>query len=255
MKDVVILGSGRSGTSMIGKLFHEAEYYMGPDLLPGTAGNPMGLFESSAINFLNEDLYAEAVKVRPRNLIGKVLLWPRLASGQLWLTTLPLDSEIREPTASHRARIEEWTSHRPFAFKDPRFCYTLSAWRPWLGEECTFVCIFREPDRTADSILRECREERYLRNLRMTPHRALEIWRSMYEWVLRVQASTGNWTFLHFDQVLAGPGVDRLESVAEVRLDRSFIQPRLSRARRLGHLPSGVEELYAELCARAGFEA
>jgi hypothetical protein len=250
MRNAVILGSGRSGTSMVGGLFHGAGAYMGPDLLPPLRGNPKGLFESSAISQANESCFAHAVRVRPTSNLGKVLFWPRLAPGQLWLAELTLGTKVRDPAQRTREEIERWTSHQPFAFKDPRFCYSLDAWRPWL-EDCVFVCVFREPGRTADSILRECREERYLRNVRMTRDRALRVWERMYEWVLRRHAGRGEWVFVHYDQVVNGVGVKRLAEAMDANLDADFAERGLSRASAYGDVPTSARTLYEELCDRA----
>ena len=49
MKDCIVLGSGRSGTSMVAGCLHGANYFMGDDLMPPTAGNPKGIFESYTV--------------------------------------------------------------------------------------------------------------------------------------------------------------------------------------------------------------
>ncbi|MEX0833065.1 MAG: hypothetical protein WD276_04215 [Actinomycetota bacterium] len=250
-RSAIILGSGRSGTSMVAGLFHGSGFFMGPDLLAAMEGNPRGLFESRPVNVLNEELLAPAVALRPANLVGKALHYRRLAPSQLWLATPSPGAKIAEPDERQRRSMESWVANTPFALKDPRFCYTLEAWRPLL-EDCAYVCVFREPDRTADSILRECKGERYLRNLRMTYERALSIWSRMYEWILNVHSKSGEWTFVHYGQVADGSGIERLEEVTGGELERSIVEPDLSRARARGSVPPAAGELYAELCRRAG---
>ena len=46
------------------------------------------------------------------------------------------------------------TSRQPFAFKDPRFSYTLRAWEPHIADAVR-ICVFRQPAETANSILRQ----------------------------------------------------------------------------------------------------
>jgi hypothetical protein len=53
------------------------------------------------------------------------------------------------------------TARRPYLFKDPRFSCTLATWMPFLAAETTFLCVFREPIRTMNSIMRIVRDERY----------------------------------------------------------------------------------------------
>jgi hypothetical protein len=255
VKDAIILGSGRSGTSMVGGLFHEAGYAMGSNLLRGKLGNPNGLFESRDINRANETLMRPAVRLRPSNRIGKAVFRKRLARRQLWIATPPVGAPIASPSREIATQIEMWTSQRPFAFKDPRFSFTLSAWRPWLPADCSFVVVFREPGRTAESILRECREAVYLRDVRMTFDRALDVWACVYDWILRVQVVDGDWTFVHYDQIVRGPGVARLEAATGAVFDRGFVDERLSRSRGTdAPLPATIRRIYEELCSRAGYE-
>ncbi|NIM13858.1 MAG: sulfotransferase family protein, partial [Candidatus Aminicenantes bacterium] len=54
MKNCLILGSGRSGTSMIAGILHKAGYFMGDNLYPPRSANPKGFFENWEINEINE---------------------------------------------------------------------------------------------------------------------------------------------------------------------------------------------------------
>src|SRR5207302_10666897 len=71
-------------------------------------------------------------------------------------------------------RMTAQTTRAPFCFKDPLFCFTLPAWRPHL-DDAVLLCVFREPARTANSILNECRQD-YLAGVDMDFDRALRIW-------------------------------------------------------------------------------
>ena len=50
VKNCLILGSGRSGTSMIAGILHKAGYFMGDNLYPPRSANPKGFFENWEIN-------------------------------------------------------------------------------------------------------------------------------------------------------------------------------------------------------------
>jgi hypothetical protein len=142
---------------------------------------------------------------------------------------------------------------RPFCLKDPRFCYTLDAWRPVWGDP-VYVCVFRDPARTADSMLRERRERLYLSTLKLDRERALDVWRLMYSHVLRRHVRQGRWLFLHYDQVVRGDAFDRLAEHTGAELDRSFPDLELQHARAAEPAPPEHEALYRELCDRAGYE-
>ena len=118
-RNCLILGSGRSGTSMLAGSLRLAGYYMGAELIPADETNPKGFFEDDEINAINEAL------LEP--------LTPELSSpnyGWRWLASVPVDTGI-ECLPDLADRIEAQTAHSPYCFKDPRFCYTLPAWRPF----------------------------------------------------------------------------------------------------------------------------
>src|SRR5437879_5732793 len=115
MRNCLILGSGRSGTSMLAGMLHGAGYYMGTHLIPADESNPKGYFEDDEINAINEALLAP---------VTPTLRCP--SDGWRWLARVPVGTPVPFlPAISER--IEAQTRRIPFAFKDPRFCYTLPA--------------------------------------------------------------------------------------------------------------------------------
>jgi hypothetical protein len=54
MRDCIVLGSGRSGTSMVAGALAKAGYFMGDRLYPARDANPLGFFEAPEINSINE---------------------------------------------------------------------------------------------------------------------------------------------------------------------------------------------------------
>src|SRR5215471_14327363 len=114
-RNCLILGSGRSGTSMLAGSLRSAGYYMGEHLIPADAANPKGYFEDDEINDINEALLAPLTPSRSRP-----------ACGWRWLAAVPVGTPIPCPPEITE-RIKAQTDQSPFCFKDPRFCYTLPA--------------------------------------------------------------------------------------------------------------------------------
>jgi hypothetical protein len=245
MRNCLILGAGRSGTSMLAGMLHGSGYFLGPALLEATAANPKGYFESQEINTLNDELIASVVPVRPRKPRGFLYPW-RLPGGLLWLADLDADVAIN-PTADQMARIRRLVAKEPFCFKDPRFCYTLGAWRGAL-DDVVFLCVFREPGRTAVSMKRNIRHEPY-RGFYLTKSRALRVWTSMYRHILETHSQQGQWLFVHYDQILDGSAIARIERAVATPIDAQFVDRRLKRSRDdPGELPQLTLQVYRRLC-------
>jgi len=263
-RPVVVLGSGRSGTSMVAGCLHGGGWHLGEDLIAATPANPRGYFESRTIESINESLLQTLFPPRSAR-------WPwrwidrhvrgRLGPAQRWLAPVPPDARI-EADGPTLERMRSALPPAPWAMKDPRFCFTLEAWRPVLPAATVFVVVFRQPERTIRSILRELDEEPYLAD-RSLDARAVEAqWRRCYEAVLdrhRPADPEGRWLLLHYDQVVEGPGLDRLEAHVGGSVDRSMPRASLSRTGAAGDRGSAADldpatiELYHRLCAEAGW--
>jgi hypothetical protein len=241
VRDCLVLGSGRSGTSLLAGTVAHAGYFAGANLYEPRPSNPLGFFEDPEINGINEALLAGLTD---------------LGEGHRWLAALPLTASLPAVPEEVQDRIAAQTRHAPFCLKDPRFCYTLEAWRPHIGD-AVLLCVFRAPEVTAASILKEIADMDYLAPLRgtMVHARAIDTWIAMYEYVLRRQADRGDWIFVHYDQLLTGSATDRIERALGVELDRGFADPSLARS--VPSAPRGAREarVYAELCRRAGFDS
>src|SRR6185437_1628887 len=130
-RNCLILGSGRSGTSMAAGILAQTGYFMGDDLWPADIGNPKGYFEDREVNTINDELIA-VVKAR-----------------------------------------------QAFCFKDPRFSYTLSVWRHYIGD-ALLLCVFRDPGVTASSMVRECKRAEHMQGTEVDERWALKVWEAMY---------------------------------------------------------------------------
>src|SRR5262249_19208357 len=153
-----ILGSGRSGTSMLAGTLHASGYFAGDRLIPGDAANPKGYFEDREFDSINEALLAQVTPPRPGAELGR-----GAGAGDVqpvynwrWLAQVPAGTSIDCPPCLVK-RMSARLGQTPFAFKDPRLCYTLPAWRPY-APDAAMLCIFREPGRTADSMVTFCQK-------------------------------------------------------------------------------------------------
>jgi hypothetical protein len=252
-RNCIILGSGRSGTSLAGGILANGGYFMGDSLVPANDGNPKGFFEDEQVNRINEELLADVVPLPGDGIIRKLRLRARpLANRQRWLAALPLRISIRCPPY-WLERIEALTAQEPFCFKDPRFCYTLATWRPYLNN-ALLLCVFRHPSVTAESIVTECRRADYLRGVQIDAAGALKVWESMYRHVLEIHYPRGgDWLFVHYDQLLDGSAFPAIETRLGVRLDSQFPDTRLKRSRAGARPSARAMVIYQRLCSLAQY--
>lgn len=251
MRNCLVMGSGRSGTSLLAGMIIRAGYYGGDSLWAANSSNPKGFYEDAEVNGINEKLLAP---VTDGGILRRLRRTSRsFDSGQRWLAQVPLDVDVVPPNAKLVKRILALTNRQPFCLKDPRFCYTLPSWRPFVGD-AAFLCVFREPSTTVQSILRECEKQEYLASLHLDKADAYNIWTLMYRHVLEEHRLEGEWLFLHFDQLVDGSGVQRLEGILGSSTDTSFPEASLRRSRPdPEHVPREVASVYAQLCELAEF--
>lgn len=240
MRNCIILGSGRSGTSMVAGCLAAAGYFMGDNLYPPRGSNPKGFFEGPQINSINEALLAQVVPADQH-----------LRYGQRWLVELPTDCQFSITPEIDQA-IVHMVGRKPYCFKDPRFSYTLPLWANYV-RNAIYICVFREPGITAESIVKECAEASYLSNVCMTYPRALNIWTAIYRSVLSFQKLSGELLFLHYSQVVNGEGLDKIAQRLEAPIDRTFPDAALRRSQSISPVPSETLSLYGELCRLSGY--
>ena len=259
MKNCVVLGSGRSGTSMVAGTLSAAGYYLGPNLLPATVSNPKGYFESRTVNEINELLLEDRVRngwstILPRRVTQWLPSGLRpFDLGQRWLAPIGEHGERpQEPAGEVIERMQACVDVEPFCLKDPRFSYTLDDWPPLREKHPVVVVVFRHPAVSVESIVKDSRNTDYLKRLRVDRQIALRSWMSNYEAVLANGAST-DWLFLHYDQLLYGNGVDRLAGELAAPVTREFLDAALRRSSPARAVPHRALALYQELCRRAEF--
>lgn len=253
MKNLLILGCGRSGTSMIAGLFRDAGYFMGEKLIPADESNPRGYYQSERVVFINERLLEAVDHSAARKVARRVVGESTVPAATRWLLALEPDREI-ESTPGLRRRMRDVLSREPHCFKDPRFSYTLGAWRPELRDP-RFVCVVRHPLEVAQSVLRHSERRGYRESLGLDRERVLRVWRCCYRYILeRHVRDPERWMFVHYDQVLARRRTEELSRFAGAEADVSFVDRDLRRAETRGTLDRRTSELYGTLCRRAEYE-
>lgn len=251
-RNCLILGSGRSGTSLAAGILAQAGYFMGEELWPADIGNPKGYFEDREVNKINDELIAPVAPKTPPRGLRKLLLGdiPILGHYQHWVAVLHPGASIACPPAMSE-RIAAATARQPFCFKDPRFSYTLSVWRPYIGE-ALLLCVFRDPSVTASSMVRECRRADHMKGTKVDERWALKVWEAMYRYILNVHyPQGGDWLFVHYDQLLDRSAGAELERRLGVKIDREFAAAELNRSRPSAAVPRRTARLYERLCALA----
>ncbi len=254
-RNCLILGSGRSGTSMAAGILARAGYFMGEELWPADIGNPKGYFEDREVNKINDELLALVAPKTPRRGLRKLLLGdlPILGHYQHWIAVLRPAVSIACPPAMSE-RIAAVTARQPFCFKDPRFSYTLSAWRPYIGD-ALLLCVFRDPSVTASSMVRESKRAEHMRGTEVDERWALKVWEAMYRYILDVHyPQGGDWLFVHYDQLLDRSAGAELERRLGVTIDREFAAAELNRSRPGAAVPRRLARLYERLCALARYD-
>jgi hypothetical protein len=247
-RNVVVIGSGRSGTSLVAGLVATAGHDMGRRLIRANDANPRGFFEDFRTLLVNEQLLAPYTKDVPQPRFTKTQIYPRpLVDLQRWLAVLWPGDPIEAPVELE-PKMRATIAGGPWCRKDPRFCHTLPAWEPLFGDAVR-VCVFREPSRTANSMVALARRQQ----VELSFDGALEVWAAAYLQVLRRHRLHGEWVFVHYEQMLDGTGIPRLERAVGARLDASFADSALRRASPAGQWPAAVGEIYDELCEAAGF--
>jgi hypothetical protein len=240
---------------MLAGTLHRDDVYIGDRVMPPTPGNPKGYYESFDIQDLNEDILKGILPSRPDNLAGNLFYRRRPGRAQRWLSVVPVGTVIPTNPAIE-GRIREKTSIQPFCFKDPRFCYTLPLWRENL-KNTIFFCVFRNPLVTVRSILKECKNERYLRSLSINQRGALLVWKTMYLHILHIHRREGEWHFFHYNQLFEEESLGRIEGAIRSPVNRDFPDRELNRVL-LGpddSLPDAGEagSIYRELCMLADY--
>jgi hypothetical protein len=251
------MGSGRSGTSMLGGILYQAGYFMGDKLYPPKKSNPKGFFEWAEINQINEQILSNYGKSLTSSLIKKLFKKNGVRNpgkNQRWLLSLSPNIDIIKPDPLIEERIKRVVQRQPFCYKDPRFSYTLPVWEPFLESDTAFVCVFREPDITVESILKECKTRDYLADLLINRKSAYKVWLNIYSHILTKNIDCFHrFFFIHYNQIYDASALPNLARFLDADLRRDFVDRNLKRTTADNQLPGNVKKLYKKLCERANY--
>jgi hypothetical protein len=249
LRPCVILGCGRSGTSLAAGLLAEAGYDLGPRQLSADPSNPKGFFESRTVNDLNERLLTPLTHGRPVDAAGLPLTARPLRDGERWLAALPPDVAVPSSSELEPALRAAVDAAGPVARNDPPVVWTLPVWAPLLPGALR-LCVFREPGRTARSILGMTDSG----DLGLTLDGALAIWTAAYLRCLRLAHAEDaeDWLFVSYRQLVDGSALPVLAARLGAALPGGFADPGLARTADTGGVPRAATEVLRELQARAG---
>ena len=245
----MVLGCGRSGTSLVAGLLHDAGYHLGDRLLGANADNPTGYFEDREVNRVNERLLAPVTSGVVRDADNRPVSARPLAEGERWLAALRSDVELAPLPEAEAALADalRTPAGQPLCRKDPRFTWTLPLWRPLAP--AVRVVVFREPLAAARSMAAMAAEG----TLGLGVDGALAVWTAAARRVLALSASDpAPWVFLSYTQVLDGSALPRLAAALDLpglRADR--VDRGLRRQPAGGELPADTARAHDRLLERA----
>ncbi len=255
MRNVVMPGSGRSGSSMIAGSLARAGYHTGPEPVPANDQNPEGFFESSRVNLINHRLILAESSVSKwiecRDAESRLRFF-----HESWVME-PRRSSLGKGAAFLVARREYGamravTEQKPYCLKDPRFSLTLHHWKPFVND-AVFVVPFRHPSTVVESTRRFFQS---VHGRDFDSARLFRAWEAICSRLLQwAREDSGKWMFLHYDQFLQGDGAERLGRFLDCSIDRSFARHDLNRSTERGGAPESCRKAYDELCTLAEWKS
>ncbi|HEU5150617.1 MAG TPA: sulfotransferase [Iamia sp.] len=245
--DVVVLGAPRSGTSLVAQLLASGGIGFGDHLLPPSPANPRGFLEDVRVTDLDDELLAPHV-------VGRGAL--PVPEARLAWAGAPDEGAVITADPHQRRRMEDLlVAGGPLGLKDPRFVWTLDAWRAVLRPGTVFVAVVRHPAEVAASLHALWEADRpYYGDLTVTVQRGLALWEAANRRIL-AHLRHGSWLVLDHAALLAGEGVAALAGFTGRTLDTGAVDGALHRSGRDVPVPAAAEELYERLRRRAGDDA
>jgi hypothetical protein len=215
VRNVVICGAPRSGTSMLAEVFMRAGYHPGREFIPPSPANPHGFFEDVRVNRLNDDLLAA---------LSTLHHGPRLPRHLWWMESLDGPVDAREV-----AQCRELVPPAPFVMKDPRFVYTGPAWMPaWTAtaRPPLVIVLVRPIDEVVRSLASmAARQPAHFAAVSQSSvdsaARVRSMWEAMYRSVLKWVDDDA--IFVSEHDVRVGAALEGLGRLAGTRLDGSSI--------------------------------
>jgi len=254
MKNVIIMGSGRSGTSMAAGLFRNSGADFGDVMLDPSVSNPVGYYEDQKVNNANNEVISQILGRDEWSFFQRLLKPPVFRDARCWWMATP--PKLRPVTIGEHTKKKMLTymERQPFCLKDPRFSSTLEAWRPHIPENTVYLVVFREPAKVIDSMLRDAREK-YDPPLPTRRKDAELAYLRVYNRLLDEWSNTTEWMFLDYQDLISGKSFEALQAFTGAEIDGSEIDSKLSRAQAQkgegNPRIAACEVLYDRLKARA----
>lgn len=256
MHNVIVLGVPRSGTSLTASLFRDAGFFTGDHPLTPSESNPKGYYEDREINSLNNRLIRDlgiTPKHVPLRTTARLLRFFGISAPSLdvraWAHLIPRYPTRHRPHAKLVHQMRDVASRRPFCYKDPRFTYTLGAWESVLPEDTRFIVVFRSPQSTIYSMLKNAKTV-YTPHLPLTHRYCDRVYYHNYGHLLDTYSDDRRFCFVSYDKVLSGEALGFLERFTGANLDKNLADESLSRSKAAAiDLPVSArcEDMFARL--------
>jgi hypothetical protein len=148
--------------------------------------------------------------------------------------------------SDHADKFRDLFARTPFAYKDPRFSFTLKAIAPLIPENTVYICVFRHPLQVVESTKKQALRS----GLVLDDKYCFAVWEAHYRCLLEHHREMcGQWLFVGYESLIDGEAASRLEEFLGVQIDRSLIKKELSRAKTNGTAPTRILELFEHLNA------
>jgi len=257
MNNIIILGTGRSGTSMTAGLFSGGDYFMGDRINKPNETNPKGQFEDYHINQLNENLIDKVVNSRPEGWIGDTFFSCRPRKDQKWLSILKKPVDFVKLNDQQIHKIQYYASKSPFCYKDPRFSYSLPIWLPYLTNT-KYIIVFRHPSLTINSMLVQKQRVTHLSDFKFDRSYLYKVYESMYSHILNVilpSLNTCDYLIVNYDQLFENQNLDKIAAFSEYEIDRSFPDPAIKKSIGVTNmdLSKKIIMIYNKLCTLSNY--
>ncbi|NCD40629.1 MAG: hypothetical protein EOL88_00905 [Bacteroidia bacterium] len=234
MKNILITGTGRSGTSLVTGILNNSGYYSGNNLYPPRVeSNPTGFFENHEINGINETILAHYDGVsKPwyKKTVKRYSSPFNPKYGQRWLALLSPSIKIESPSKEIEDRIKKLMHNKPFAYKDPRFVYTFDVWKNFLPSDTFVLVVFRDPFSTIQSMHKEINTAEYLTEFNTSYCQLEKIWLNNYSRLYKYsKIEKTNFLFFNYTNLILNPeeSILRLEEFVGTKLNTTLLEKSL----------------------------
>lgn len=241
----LILGAGRSGTSLTAFLLERAGYHVYKTTYPPDEGNPLGYFEDFDVVNTNEAILGPIYRSTWRQFSRAIKRKPNVAGTGAWL--LDLDPRLLKAVSlrsKEAQKFRELFAHPTFAYKDPRFSFTLGVLAPLLPKDTLYICVFRNPL----PVVKSTRQQALRSGVVVDDRYCFRLWEMHYRCLLEhYRQIGGRWLFVSYEQMINGEAIPRMEGYLNVQLDRALVKQELNRSQAYGILTGRVAQLFDQL--------